>query len=68
MQRENPAYLATEQQENQAYVANSIREAFLFLVPVSPPAHFEGVKNHNFFLSGRAISEQHPSERVGRCD
>ena len=38
-------------------------KARLFLVPVSPPVHFEGVENRNFF-SGRAISEQHLSERA----
>ena len=37
-----------------------------FLVPVSPPVHFEGVENRDFF-SGRAISEQHLSEWVERC-
>ena len=36
------------------------------LVPVSPPVHFEGVKNHIF--SGRAISQQPPSDRVERLE
>ena len=38
-------------------------EGRLVLVPVSPPVHFEGVENRNIF-SGRAISEQHLSERA----
>ena len=39
-----------------------IRESF-FLVPISPPVHFEGVENRNFFLDGR-FCEQHLSERA----
>ena len=35
-----------------------------FLVPISPPVHFEGVENrHVFFLDGR-FCEQHLSERA----
>ena len=41
-------------------------EAFLLLVPVSPPVHFEWVKI--IIFSGRAISEQHFSERAGLCE
>ena len=37
-----------------------------FLAPVSPPVHFGGQKSYLF--SGRAISEHHFSERVGRCE
>ena len=33
-----------------------------FLVPVSPPVHFEGVENRNFF--GQAISDQDLFERA----
>ena len=43
-------------------------EEGLSLVPVSPPpVHFEGVENRNLFVSGRAISEQHLSERAVLC-
>ena len=38
-----------------------LREGF-FLAPVSPPVHFDGAKIA--FFSGRAISEQHLSERA----
>ena len=41
----------------------TVREGF-FLVPISPPVHFEGVENrHFFFLDGR-FCEQHLSERA----
>ena len=38
-----------------------------FLVPVSSPVHFEGIKNHSVF-SVQAISEQQLSGRGGRCE
>ena len=37
----------------------------LFLVPVSPPVHFEGVENRNFFFRlDVRFCEQHLSERA----
>ena len=35
-----------------------IREAFFGGVPVRQPVRFEGLENHSFFSSGRAITEQ----------
>ena len=46
----------------------NVRELSLSLVPVSPPVHFEGIKNHNVFSSVRGVSEQYLSERVVRCE